>query len=239
MDIAIKPYHKIAAAGCILFFLLAQVYQYVLKFTLPDAANPVEVVMQRGSIENQIRYLLILLSIFGLIVSFFVLCRTRYNKYPFLSSLAFLFFMLFCVFEIGYRSVEYFLVIDKWIPAFNNSSDSVYRQAVILKIRDFDSVVRAIYFPLLSCHFLGSIFLLSTTFVSEPAVKLLRWAMLINSVRLIIRLFGFFTDNQFLHTLNNRYYFPLICLVFLLQLYFLVICEKKEISENEHLSSEK
>lgn len=215
------------AIVCLIFFVLVQLYQFSLRFILPTEQDPYQQLIQRGFTLNHIRYLLILLSIFGLVISYTVICVIHITRDKYFSIIALLFFMLFCFFEILYRSTEYFLVIKKWIPMIIMNPNSQIASDYMYRIQLFDASVSALYFPLLLCHLCGSLFLfLTIRKIYNGYNILLKIAMIINITRIIPRLFNYYLESSGLAQINNYLFFPTISLVFIFQVFYLLRIRK-------------
>jgi hypothetical protein len=206
-------------------YLLAQIFQQYVFLTLPTPSNPVEEVARATTFLDQTRSLLILSSFFGLIVSFTFICCQKLKSAPELATIALIFLILFCFLEISYRSIELFTVNRTWASQFINATDEFEKSRLLDKITTFNTIVRAVYFPLLLSQMVGSLFLLATTFAGAQGDKYLRASMAVNSLRLAARLGGGYLGVSWLEPFNNRLYFPSMSLVFAL---LIIYCFKSE-----------
>jgi hypothetical protein len=150
-----NPY--IVLAVILSFYLLAQIFQqYVILFS--PISSPVDekqafVFSQDGL--NFARLTLILFSMFFMVIAWAIICFHFYEVSRFRSVSAFIFLVFFCLFEVLYRSVELFTVVSVWgHEAAAAEGEDFERLADQYKM--FNSLVSAIYFPLLFSQFLGS-----------------------------------------------------------------------------------
>jgi hypothetical protein len=206
-------------------YLLAQIFQQYVFLTLPTPSNPVEAIARATTFLDQTRSLLILSSFFGLTVSFTFICRQKMKSAPKPATVALIFLILFCFLEITYRSIELFAVHQTWASQFVNATDEFEKGRLLDKITTFNTIVRAVYFPLLLSQMVGSLFLLATTFAGAQGDKYLRASMAVNSLRLAARLGGGYLGISWLEPFNNQLYFPSITLVLVL---LIIYCFKSE-----------
>jgi hypothetical protein len=107
---------------CLIAYLVAQTFQQYVFAVLPPPTD--EIARWRMALEplNQARALLLLLSFFALAVAFIVICSWKGQKAPTRAAAACVFLLMFCFFEISYRSVE-LLVVDGMLIVFIARTD--------------------------------------------------------------------------------------------------------------------
>lgn len=132
------------------FYLAAQIFQQIILRVGPlsTAAGLEETIISGQHPLNIARLFLVLLSMFCMVAGYLILSLHFYEKAPLLSILSFVFFFIFCLFEIDYRSVELFQVVTVWGKEFTDSLPGE-RALLLGKFRSFNESVNAIYFPLL------------------------------------------------------------------------------------------
>lgn len=186
--------------GILCFYLAAQLFQqYVLRIGVMSGLSDLESRVAVGQhIHNKLRLFLVLISMFGMVVGYGIMCATFLADRKWSAVLAFIFFFIFCLFEIGYRSVEFFWAL---------------KQTSLDLLQMFDGVVAAVYFPLLLAHLLGSVFL----FHAIKDSTLLRTAMALNAGRLFLRLMEF-TPYPELNIFSGPYYFPPVGVIVILEI---------------------
>lgn len=205
-----RPYDKYLCLGLLGFFVSGQLYQgyvYAQHPELPEVwAN------LRASIapHHQVRALWLLLSFFGLLFVSAFIYSTQRPKQPLLATIFLATFTLFCSVEILYRSVEYFTFMRNWIPAALRHPG--HDATLLGHVQAFNDVVQGLYFPLISFQLMGSMALLGTT--GPPTDRYLRFALLINSARLLARLLSGYGGIGFLSAASGSLYLPLTLLVY-------------------------
>ncbi|MBA4056857.1 MAG: hypothetical protein C0490_19240, partial [Marivirga sp.] len=126
---------------------------------------------------------------FLMIPGFMLLTFHFYKANLFISAVALVFFILFCSFEITYRSVEYFQVVAVWGKEYVQASVSE-KPNLFNKIKIFYDIVHAVYFPLLFSLMTGSLCLLFVS-IKNRANRLVSFAMGIMAIQQISRLLGY------------------------------------------------
>jgi hypothetical protein len=142
-----------------------------------------------------------------------------------LAAFAFFLFLIFCMFEIGYRSVELFLVVLNWGAAFRQNPD--VSSNIFHSIMNFKQIVNALYFPLLLSQFVGSAIFAVIAYADKAGIFLVV-AMALNSVRILSRLGGYW-GMESLDVLNGIFFFiPLFLVNVLMIIWLLKFEESKE-----------
>jgi hypothetical protein len=117
------------------------------------------------------------------------------------------FFAFFVVFEIGYRSVELFVIQLHW-------SDDADSAATVTRFLLFDQAVTALYFPLLVSHGIAS-GLAAWAVPFRGSDRWLKFALGWNAVRLALRTIGMFAGVAWMNWLTGKNYFISILVVFI------------------------
>lgn len=202
---------KFLLAGvCCLVFVVAQIAQRIIFFTVPIAESGLSELQTLGHPLHIARSLSVLLSIVLLLFPFVLFAR--YGKTFVTQTVIIIFFSGFVLYELGYRSVELFLVQLKWAPRVMASIQ--VEGGLLSKFELFKEIKNAVYFPLLLCHGAGSA--LTARYVPfQGADKILKAALLVNALRVFLRIGGMFFGIQWMNTLTGTYYFPFILLIWI------------------------
>ena len=197
----------IAGVIC-LIFVLGQVAQRIVFFTVPLGSGELAELQSLGHPLHILRSFLILCSIILLLYPFLVFAR--FGRSDLMQMLIVMFYFSFVLFEMGYRSVELVLVQLNW------SAEATYSTPapdLLSKFILFKEVKEAIYFPLLLSH--GAASALTAWSVPFRGLdRILKVALLVNVLRLAMRIAGMVVGVQWMNTLTAIYYFPFILLVF-------------------------
>jgi hypothetical protein len=201
------------------FYLIAQTFQFVVRLgPLSPASSLADGIVLAQHPLNHLRMLLILASMFLMIPGFILLAFHFYKTNLFISAVALVFFILFCSFEITYRSVEYFQVVTVWGKEYVQASVSE-KPGLFNKISLFYEIVHAVYFPLLFSLMTGSLCLLFVS-IKNRANRLVAFAMGLMAIQQISRLLGY-TPFNYLSFLNE-YYYPVVLVTFLILIFWTV-----------------
>jgi hypothetical protein len=203
------------------FYIFAQLYQqFVLRWGPMASASGLQEMLIAGQDPlNYIRLVLILLSMFLMVAGSLILCLHFYPASPVLSILAFVFFLFFCLFEIGYRSVHLFQVTAVWGRDFAQATPEE-RASLLPRFQDFFGMVNAIYFPLLFSFLLASAFLFIAS-LKDSRSRLITAAMGIHIIQQLSRLSAY-TPFAFLDVLSGIWYFPLVAAAFGLKIFWAI-----------------
>jgi hypothetical protein len=194
------------------FYLLAQAFQqYVLLAgPLASVAGLEQSIVAGQHTLNYVRYGLIYASMFLMVPVFVIVCLSFRKSHPVASTTALVFFVLFCTFEIGYRSVHLFQVAGAWGKEFV-LADTIARATLLPRFQLFYQTVNALYVPLLLCLLAGSACLAWVAFQSGN--RLLFLAMIISAIQQLSRLAGY-TPLHFLDVFTGIWYFVLVLFSF-------------------------
>lgn len=199
-----------AGAFGLMFFLLVQTFQEAVRRALPTPADPAAALLDALHPTQRARGALLLLSFFGLFVSFLAIGLSRARQRPALVALALSFLGLFCAVEILYRSVDFFAVEGAWLRRYAATNDPALRAMLRSRVEGVGDVIRALYAPLAISHMLGSA-LLAGAFV--PAAGVDRWlvaGLAFNTLRLVGRFASSYLGVHWLDALSGELYFPAI-----------------------------
>jgi hypothetical protein len=205
---------KKLALCCLVAYLAAQTFQQYVFAVLSAAGD--DAAAWRATLDplNRARAFALLLSFFPLLIAFMVICAQKLRTAPRRAAIACVFLLLFCVFEIAYRSMEFFVIDGIWTRELLESTDALVRTTMQERLDVFGDVVRGVYFPLMLTQLTGSVFLFATTFPAARADAFLRLAMSVNALRLVGRLASTYGGVTWLSAFNDRLYFPCVLIVF-------------------------
>lgn len=204
------------------FYLLAQIFQqYVLGFSsISNPASEEQAFLFGQHWLNYTRLGMILFSMFLMVIAWVIIFFHFYPISSFWSLSALILLVFFCLFEIFYRSVELFMVVPGWGEAILSAQGDDYAK-LLSQHRMFDSIVSAIYFPLLFSQLLGSLILIYLS--GRGGAVLFMIAMILNAVRLTLRLSGYIGFPE-LNIFSGLWYFPPVALIF----FMLIVWSCKE-----------
>jgi len=205
--------HRVAAAAVAFVYVAIQSFQWYAFTRLPETQEPVASLMQGPLPLNLVRAGTMLLSFFGLLYLFLVVCAIVARRRPRLAITAFLGFFTFCLLEIQLRSVELFYVYLE-LPRRYQAATTALEQARALEAQAaFQGVQYALYFPLGLAWMIGSLLVL-LGLGDEPVDWLARWAFGLNAVRLALRTFDSYVLGPRFDALYSDLYLPMVVLTF-------------------------
>jgi hypothetical protein len=211
-----NPYLVLVIILC--YYLATQIFQqYVLRFSaISHPVNEEQAALSIHHWLNITRLGTILFSMFLMVIAWVIVYVHFRNISIFWSLCALIFMLFFCFFEIAYRSLELFMVVLDW-----GSEIQAAKEPFKDKFRDqnamFDSFVSAVYFPLLFSQLLGSLILLYLS--KKSAEQLFLFAMILNSVRLVLRLSDYAGLPE-LNIFSGPWYFPPVAVIFVILIWW-------------------
>jgi hypothetical protein len=175
---------------------------------------------------------LVMISILSLVVAYVVVALRYWRVAPVLSALGLVFGAAFVGFEITGRSFEIFVVGQRWAPAFQASTDSMERAAILRRFVLWNESIRGWHFPQLVAHLLAAVcFGVATLRDTDSWRRLATLAFFLNALRLLGRLLGTYGGQAWLAGLNDRYYFPAVGAINLMLVIWLFHLVKMESAE--------
>lgn len=194
------------------FYLAAQAFQQYVLLAGPLAQVKglhASIIASRHPL-NLLRHGLIYTSMFLVLPALVILARHYLPVHKWLSRLAAISFCIFCVIEIGYRSVYLFKMLN--IEAKVYSMASAVDQAQLLpKFQQYFATVEIVYIPLLLALMLGSFFLMLAS--AKAGTHAVTMAMAVSVVQNLSRLAGY-TALEFLDVFTGFWYFVLVAVTF-------------------------
>ncbi|MGH9159713.1 MAG: hypothetical protein ACRD2X_06965 [Vicinamibacteraceae bacterium] len=206
-------FFRLGAIGSALY-LASQLFQAVAFWWLPAATAPGEAVAVRQLPLDQARGLVVLLGFVPLLVAYAAAALAGPRRVTGTAFLAVAFSALFVGLEIGYRSIDLFLVSLQW-GADYRAADAGARAAIIERIHVWEQIVVAWYFGLLLAHGAASICLAWVVRGSAaPATSAMSVLFALNALRILARTAEMHGGVHGLAPLNVVVYFPMVVLLY-------------------------
>lgn len=131
--------HLLFAAACVLAFVLAQAFQEcAYHFWIPEPQTPEAELLTYLLPVDQLRALLVMLSIMGLIAPYAVIALAFRKQAPLAAILGLTFGAAFIGFEISSRSVDFFLVGQHWAAQFHDTG-AAERAAILTRFAEWNA----------------------------------------------------------------------------------------------------
>jgi hypothetical protein len=202
-------FFRLGAIGAALY-LAAQLFQGVVLWWLPAATAPGEAIAARQLPLEQARSLVVLLGFVPLLVAYAAAALAGARRLTGAALLAITFSALFVALEIGYRSIDLFLVSLQWASEYG-VADAGARAAIIERIHLWEQMVVAWYFGLLLAHGAASICLAWVVRGSEaPATTAISVLFALNALRILARTAEMHAGAHGLAPVNAVAYFPMV-----------------------------
>lgn len=215
------------AAVVTLAYILIQSFQSYVLSVLPATSSPAEELLQSSWSLNLWRAALLLLSFWGLLYVFLVICLENLKRSYTATVFAFLGFFIFCLLEICLRSTELFYV-QIHLSTFYKEATSVIEQKAITDLAaHFQAIQLALYFPLMFSQMVGSTVLAATFKHSERLDYLIILAFALNAFRLLARILGMFLHIPWLISFSDNLYLPFVFIIFGLIVIWLLLTKQR------------
>ncbi len=213
------------------YYLFSQLcQQYVLRISsISNPINEEEAFLFSQHWLNYTRLWIILLSMFLMVIAWVIIFFHFSPVSHFWSLSALIFLLLFCFFEIFYRSIELFMVVPVWGPDIIQAQGD-HREKLLDQYSIWDSFVSAVYFPLLFSQLLGCMIFIYLA--SKANSRLFMLAMILNTIRLVLRL----CENVGLPELNifsGSWYFPPVAVIFIILILWSYKEFRKSVDQNK------
>jgi hypothetical protein len=194
------------------FYLAAQAFQQYVLLAGPAANIRIlhESILVSQDPLNLVRHGLIYASMFLILPALVILARHYLPIHKGFSWLAAVCFCLFCLIEIGYRTVYVFLLLGVEFKAY--AAASAADQALLLsKFQTYFATIDVVYIPLLLALMLGSLFLMLASIKTGTVIVTV--AMAISVIQNASRLAGY-TPLKSLNVFTGFWYFVPVALTF-------------------------
>ena len=205
--------HRRSAAVLAILYVAIQTFQSFVFSQLPVPDGAVQELLQGPLPLNVARAASMLLSFFGLAYVFLVVCAAHYRHAPLLAIGAFLGFFVFCLLEVGLRSVELFHVQLQLPQLYAAATSDAARAQVLASLSGFQSIQLALYFPLMLAQALASL-ALCVWIRGGRGNLLLRVVMGINAARLFTRMWGLYLHVPWFDAINDALYLVLVYVIY-------------------------
>lgn len=222
---------RLIAAIIAFAYILIQSFQSYVFSVLPPTNSPTDEFLQGSLSINLWRATLLLLSFWGLMYVFLVVCVQNLKRNFTAAVFAFLGFFIFCLLEVCLRSVELFYFQIHLSAVYQQIVNAAEQKAITDLVANFQSVQLALYFPLMLSQTIGSVVLAVTFERSLRLNYLIVFAFALNGLRLVARIFGMFLHINWFDSFSNDLYLPFVFVIFgLIGIWLLLI--KSEVSLN-------
>lgn len=203
------------AAMCAFLYLAAQIFQALLLNFWPPAAFGVDdVILARVLPSSHIRSLVVLLGFPAVMIAYTGVAISVFGRSSGAATLGLIFICLFVTLEMLYRSVDLFLVTQDWAAQYRDTTDPMMREVLSERIGTWGRAVRALYFPLLLGHALGSAFLARAVWDVDGWSRMMASVLALNAIRAMVRMLELHGGLESLSGLNAAMYMPVTLLVF-------------------------
>jgi hypothetical protein len=204
----------VLAGCCLVLFIAAQTFQEIAyRFWIPVSHSPQDDLLAYLLPIDRARAILIMGTIVLLIVPFVVIALRCFRLAPMESLLGLVFGVAFIGFELCHRSMDFFVIGEKWANQFAHVGSSGERDAILQRFALWNEMVQGWYFPLMLSYLLASCSFAVATWKDKGRS---RWyyfapiAFALNALRLVGRLLSNYAGQQWLDGLNGVLYFPAV-----------------------------
>src|SRR5260370_17790060 len=112
----------VIAGSCLVLFIAAQTFQEIAyRFWIPVSHSPQDDLLAYLLPIDRARAILIMATIVPLIVPFVVIALRCFRVAPVESILELVFGVAFIGFELSHRSMDFFVIVDKWDIPFSTA----------------------------------------------------------------------------------------------------------------------
>lgn len=203
------------AAVCAFLYLAAQIFQaIVLKFWDPITFAVDDAILARLLPLNQIRSVVVLLGFPAVLIAYAGVAMSAFLRSAGAATLGLIFISMFVALELSYRSVDLFLVTQDWAAQYRDTVDPTVRAALGERVGAWEGAVRALYFPLLLGHALGSAFLARAVWDANGWNRLMAGLLALNAMRATTRVLELHAGLESLSGFNAAIYMPATLLLF-------------------------
>jgi hypothetical protein len=210
-----NPGALIVPAACAIFYVAAQGYQQIVFHLMADDGSLPSEIVARSTSLDQIRALLILMSISTAVVVFTAVAMRLFPRSPTSAVLGLLFSLFWVVSEVLYRSVDLFVVSRLWAVKYLAEESNSIRTALITRIQVWNEFVGGWYFGLLLALLAASIcFALAAWNRQSRTDRLLSFAFQLYALAILLRIAVQFGNVQWLADIGGALYFPSVLVLF-------------------------
>ncbi|MGH9712926.1 MAG: hypothetical protein ACRD5M_06470 [Candidatus Acidiferrales bacterium] len=204
------------AALCGALYVVAQVIQEIAFHSgINDLASGEQGILQRLLPLDQFRLTAILLSFFAITVVFGAVPLRRAKLRPASSLLGFAFSFLFVIGEIINRSIDLFVISQRWAVEYRAAVSLAARRTLVDRIQMWEQSFAGFYFVLRMGLLLGCVcFVISTWGKRERWNQVVAIAFAANAARIASRLAEGYMGQAWLAPVNDVVYFPATVLIY-------------------------
>lgn len=204
------------AAVCCAYYVVAQIIQEItFHYGINDSAAGEQGILQRQMPLDQLRLTVILLSFFAITVAFGAVALRHAKIRPAASLLGFAFAFLFVIGEIINRSIDLFVISQRWAVEYQAAASVAAKQVLAERIQVWSETFGGYYFVLRMGLFLGCLcFAIATWDGSKRWNQIVAVAFAANAVRAAGRLAEGYMGQAWLGPVNDAIYFPASVLIY-------------------------
>jgi hypothetical protein len=204
------------AGVCGAFYVAAQVIQEItFHLGINDSATGEQGILQRLMQLDQFRLTVLLLSFFAITVAFGAVTVRRWEIRPAASLLGFAFTFLFVTGEIINRSMDLFVISERWAVAYQAAASTTAKQLIAERIEIWNESFVGYYFVLRMGLFLGCLcFAVAAWDTSKRWNQIVAMAFAANAARVGGRIAEGFMGQAWLAPVNDAVYFPASVLIY-------------------------
>lgn len=212
---ALEGRHYRVAAFCVLFFVVAQVFQEIAsRFWIPEPKNPDQELLVYLLVVDRIRSLAIFFSIVLLVPAYAVVAIRYLPRAPLVAIVGFIGVLGFVGFELLHRSIDYFVVGRQWATALEASGGVGSNADVVERYVQWSNFARGLYFPLMLSYFASSVAFCYATLLDEGRwARIAAFAFALNALRLLARMASTYGGLTSIDAINNTAYFPFVFVI--------------------------
>jgi hypothetical protein len=204
------------AAVCGAFYVVAQVVQEItFHYGINDSAAGEQAILQRLMRLDQFRLTVLLLSFFAITIAFGAVALRRARMQPAASLLGFAFTFVFVIAEILNRSIDLFVISQRWAAEYQATASAAAKQVLADRIEVWSESFGGYYFVLRMGLFLGCLcFAVATWDTSKRWNQIVAIAFAANAARVGGRIAEGFLGQAWLAPVNDAVYFPASVLIY-------------------------
>ncbi|WP_394842905.1 hypothetical protein LZC95_38265 [Pendulispora brunnea] len=202
-------------AVCAVLVIVLQGFQEIAyRSFIPVADSPAAKLAARALPMDMARGAAVFTAIVCMSFVFAATALERLPRAPGAALVGFANMLLFCCFELGYRSVDMLFVSRHWAQEYQASHSESVRAMLAERAAQWDAMVEALYLPLVLTAAIGATcFALSLRGERTFAARLGLIAWSLNAVRLGIRVLSF-AGIDLLKGVSDAIYFPVVAVIY-------------------------
>ncbi|WP_394834404.1 hypothetical protein LVJ94_48685 [Pendulispora rubella] len=200
---------------CAVLVVAAQLFQHVaIWFFIPPESSPRVALEIRNMPIDRVRAVVIMFSILAMLGVYMATAFERAKRAPGAALVGFAAALLFGAFDLGYRSIDFFFVTQRWAAEYQSTQVESVKLLLIERVATWDQIVSAIYFPLILATLVANAsFTLAMRTERGRFARLAFAAWIIDTVRRFVRVLGF-AGIDALQPINDAIFFPSVVMIY-------------------------